>query len=64
LSELYAQAAVIPYRFDADGRIEVLLIRKAEKTKWGIPKGLIDPDMSMRDTWLTSIPIHSACRKT
>ncbi|MCK5804525.1 MAG: NUDIX hydrolase [Lentisphaeria bacterium] len=48
--ELYAQAAAIPYRFDADGRLETLLIRKAHKKKWGIPKGLIDPGQTPEET--------------
>ena len=37
------QAAAVPYRFQAAGALEILLIRWAGKQKWGIPKGLVDP---------------------
>src|SRR5262249_60038149 len=35
------QAGVIPFRASADGDIQVLLIRRIEKIRWNIPKGLI-----------------------
>ena len=42
-----AQAAAIPYRVDArSGQVEVLLIRRRDGGKWGIPKGLVDPGLS------------------
>ena len=42
-----AQAAAIPYRVDArSGQVEVLLIRRYDGGKWGIPKGLVDPGLN------------------
>ena len=39
-----AQAAAIPVRTDPQtGRLQVLLIRRHDGRKWGIPKGLVDP---------------------
>ncbi|MDM8007143.1 MAG: NUDIX hydrolase [Phycisphaerae bacterium] len=49
-TEIYAQAGAIPYRYDPNGRIEILLIRRIDKDKWGIPKGLIDPGVTPRET--------------
>ncbi len=49
-TELYAQAGAIPYRYDSDGRLEILLIRRLDKEKWGIPKGLIDAGATPRET--------------
>jgi phosphohistidine phosphatase len=49
-SDLYAQAATIPYRFDANRRLEVLLIRRFNKKRWGIPKGLVDPGSTLEET--------------
>ena len=45
-----AQAAAIPFRTDPQsGRLEVLMIRRRDGRKWGIPKGLVDPGlMSIR----------------
>ena len=50
--ELYSQAGVIPFRTDAAGRLEVLLIRRTDRKKWGIPKGLIDAGSTPEDTAL------------
>lgn len=44
-----AQAAVIPFRPDSKGGLEVLLIRRMGKKKWGIPKGIIEPDQTPID---------------
>lgn len=39
-----AQAAAIPFRKDPQsGRLQVLMIRRRDGRKWGIPKGLVDP---------------------
>lgn len=39
-----AQAAAIPFRKDRQtGRLQVLMIRRRDGRKWGIPKGLVDP---------------------
>ena len=42
-----AQAAAIPFRTDAQsGRLQVLMIRRRDGRKWGIPKGLVDPGLT------------------
>lgn len=41
--EILPQAAVLPVRKDAEGNVEVLLIRRENKVKWGLPKGVIEP---------------------
>ena len=42
-----AQAAAIPVRTDAQtGRLQVLMIRRRDGSKWGIPKGLVDPGLT------------------
>ena len=51
-----AQAAAIPFRVHPEGapdgakvgRVEVLLIRRRDGSKWGIPKGLVDPGCNHR----------------
>jgi 8-oxo-dGTP pyrophosphatase MutT (NUDIX family) len=45
------QAAAVPFRILDDGRIEILLIRRKDKS-WGIPKGGVDPGRTLRDTAL------------
>lgn len=49
-TEIYAQAGAIPYRYDANGRLEILLIRRIDKERWGIPKGMIDPGATPEQT--------------
>ena len=46
------QAAAIPFRTAASGGVEVLLIRRRGKKKWGIPKGLVDPGNTHEQTAL------------
>jgi 8-oxo-dGTP pyrophosphatase MutT (NUDIX family) len=42
-----AQSAAIPYRVDRrTGRVEVLMIRRRDGGKWGIPKGGVDPGLT------------------
>ena len=42
-----AQAAAIPFRTDPQsGRVQVLMIRRRDGRKWGIPKGLVDPGLT------------------
>jgi len=48
--DLYSQAGAIPFRRNDAGEFEVLLIRRVEKTKWNIPKGLVNPGQSLEDT--------------
>ncbi len=48
--ELYSQAAVIAFREDAEGQLEVLLIRRPDQRKWRIPKGIVEPGISLEDT--------------
>ena len=46
-AQYVAQAAAIPYRMDRrTGRPEVLMIRRLDGGKWGLPKGLVDPGLS------------------
>jgi len=46
-----AQAAAIPLRkHPQTGRLQVLLIRRLDGRKWGIPKGLVDPGFSHAQT--------------
>jgi 8-oxo-dGTP pyrophosphatase MutT (NUDIX family) len=46
-----AQAAAIPVRKDPKtGRPQVLLIRRRDGRKWGIPKGLVDPGYTHAQT--------------
>jgi len=46
-AQYVAQAAAIPYRIDRKtGRAEVLMIRRRDGGKWGIPKGLVDPGLN------------------
>ncbi len=40
------QAGAIPFRQGRGGRLEILLIRKVNKKKWGIPKGMVERDQS------------------
>ena len=47
--QFVAQAAAIPIRTDAEtGRVQVLMIRRRDGRKWGIPKGLVDPGLTHR----------------
>ncbi len=47
---LIAQAAAIPYRRKAGGALEVLLLRRRDGAKWGIPKGVVDPGNTHEQT--------------
>jgi len=40
------QSGVIPYREDAEGQIEVLLVSRSCGVGWTVPKGGIEPDLS------------------
>jgi phosphohistidine phosphatase len=46
------QAAAIPFRRQA-GAIEICLIRRFDRERWGIPKGIIDPGQTSEETALT-----------
>lgn len=50
MAKFIPQAAAIPFRVNEDGSIEVLMIRWKEEEKWGVPKGLIDPGNTARET--------------
>ena len=41
----YRQSAVIPWREAGNGR-EVLLITNRKRTRWVVPKGIVDPGLS------------------
>jgi len=45
----FNQSAVIPFRRTDDG-IEVMLITTIRKKKWIIPKGVVEPGLSPRDS--------------
>lgn len=49
MTEIFAQAGAIPCRI-VDGVLEVLLISTSSGKHWTIPKGLIDPGVSMVET--------------
>ncbi len=42
---MYAQSAVIPYRYGTDG-LEVLLITSRKRKRWVPPKGVVEPGMT------------------
>ena len=45
------QGAAVPFRIRDDGRVEILLIRRAD-APWGIPKGNVDYGRTLRNTAL------------
>ena len=45
----FTQSAVIPYRI-ADGKPEIMLITSRKGTRWVLPKGVKEPDLSLRDS--------------
>ena len=47
---LIPQAAAIPFRLLSNGNVDVMLIRWAKESAWGIPKGLVDPGNDHRET--------------
>jgi len=45
----FRQSGVVPYR-ERKGEIEILLITSRTKRRWIIPKGIIEPDFSARNS--------------
>lgn len=45
----YTQSAVLPYR-QRDGKLEIMLIASRKATRWVIPKGVKEPELSLRDS--------------
>jgi len=45
----YTQSAVIPYRL-RDGAPEILLISSRKKTRWVVPKGIREPELSAAES--------------
>ena len=45
----YSQSSVIPYRESENG-FEILLITTMKRKRWIVPKGVIDPGMTPRDS--------------
>ena len=43
------QSAALPYRFDGAGRPEILLVTSARTGRWTIPKGSVEPHLSMAE---------------
>jgi 8-oxo-dGTP pyrophosphatase MutT (NUDIX family) len=50
--KILLQAAALPFRQEADGSLVVLLIRRRQKRRWGIPKGIIEPNQTDREAAL------------
>lgn len=46
----YTQSAVIPYRWNAQGMIEILVITSSSKGHWVVPKGIHEPGLSAQDS--------------
>lgn len=42
------QSAVVPWRFNKHGELQVLLVSSSHSNKWGLPKGGVEPDMTKR----------------
>src|SRR5690349_20187713 len=49
MNGIIVQSGVIPYRIK-DGRLEVALVTSSNGSRWTIPKGHIEPDMSPQDS--------------
>ncbi|OQY48910.1 MAG: hypothetical protein B6242_01170 [Anaerolineaceae bacterium 4572_78] len=52
---MYIQSAVIPYRI-TDDTLEILLITSRKRTRWVIPKGIIEEDLeapasAIKEAW-------------
>lgn len=45
----YTQSAVLPYR-QHDGHLQIMLIASRRATRWVIPKGVKEPELSLRDS--------------
>ena len=45
----YTQSAVIPYRRTGGG-LEILMITSRKKKRWVLPKGIVEPGLSPRDS--------------
>lgn len=45
----FTQSAVLPYR-QADGKLQVMVIASRKGTRWVIPKGVKEPELSLRDS--------------
>lgn len=46
----YTQSAVIPYRLDAAGKADFLLIGSSKKHHWVVPKGIKDPGLTPQES--------------
>ena len=45
----FTQSAVLPYR-QVGGKLEIMVIASRKGTRWVIPKGVKEPDLSLRDS--------------
>jgi len=45
----FTQSAVLPYRW-VDGKLQFLVIASRKGTRWVIPKGVKEPELSLRDS--------------
>jgi 8-oxo-dGTP pyrophosphatase MutT (NUDIX family) len=48
-SWIFNQSGVIPYRL-GNGTLEILLITNRRRSRWVIPKGIVEPGLSPRDS--------------
>lgn len=46
---LYRQSAVVPY-LHRDGELHVVLITSARSGQWGVPKGVVESDLSAAES--------------
>lgn len=42
-------SGAVPYRLDAEGRVEVLLVTTSRSRRWSIPKGKEEPHLSLAE---------------
>lgn len=54
IGKVKRQSAVIPTRINLDGNTELLLITNKDRTRWGVPKGNFEPDLT---------PLESAAKE-
>lgn len=44
------QSAIVPYRYDSKGNLNIILIKSKHKNNWGIPKGAIEPHLTTKQS--------------
>ena len=46
---IYNQSGVVPYRLEND-KVQILLVKSRSGKRWVIPKGIIEPDLSPKES--------------